>query len=500
MRYIENPNLGLNTVTTYRGETEYRINCRKVKDQYYIKNVDIFFLEKKWYILDNGNIEYDHELKTMVIKKYSKLVNGVIGFEKNGNSIMGYFSKNKYNNITIQEKNSQQQVLCISFELALQNGYVRTNRGYLVYKDHASRKDTEICNSQDYRRGTYNADDDPDNFDFHKHQYEEYPLTPEKNLFKLSKYLGDTTFGTEIESIQGYTLPNILTRHGVIVCRDGSLTAPDGTQGPEYVTVPYSGAKGLQSLKNLFIELSHTNVISYNCALHFHFGNISKDRLFLTSLYKLGNSIQNDLYKMFPKYKEDEVKYAGKQKNYCKKLKNLIPNYEGSTSEDFKKFVDDGYKILFTWLVEGKALPTMNLNRNMRHPQNNKWERNARYHWLNFMNMFFSNRDTIEFRLHTPTLNYQKAIYWLFICRAIILYTETNSKKIIEGEKTSIKDVLFIYKDVYKDSFSETLSNKLLEYYNMRCDYFKTLSNKMEYAPNDELDSDKTFTIKNSLC
>jgi hypothetical protein len=490
--YNENPNLDFPTVTTVSGQTEYRMNCRRVKDTYYIKDVDIFLVDGTWYIKSNGKLEYDHETKKWVVKKYTNLQHGIVGFESNGKHIEGYYTPNNYTNCRIQENGNE--YYCISDELAIKNGFVLTNQSTSVlFKRSEVRPNWLEPKNFNNTRHTYNIEDNADEFAIAKKNFEDFKLPIEKETLKFAKYLGETTFGAELECIRGFVSNNTLRKRGVIICRDGSLVAGDGSQGPEYVTVPLQGAKGVQNLKELATEISATNNISYNCALHFHLGNIRTDRTFIVALYKLGAFIQNDLFKMFPYYKNDEIKFAGKQKNYCKKLKSFIPNYKGEGKEEFTKYIDDYYKAIFSWLVDGRAIPTMNLNRGMRHPQSHKWERQARYHWINFMNLFFDNRNTIEFRLHTPTTNAYKITNWLYMIRAIILYTEHYTEDIIKGVKPTMKKILDIYSEVYKDKGGQELSTILNGYYKSRVDEFAAFTAKQNYVPQEELDGDKTY-------
>jgi hypothetical protein len=493
--YKDNPSLDFPTVETYKGLTEYRMNCRKVKDKYYIKDVDIFFIDKIWYILDNGNIEFDHEKKRYVVKKYTMLSHGVVDITSNRELVFGYFSPNNYNNCRVLTE-SHSEVNCISDNLLTNNGYSLINVGTNLYMETAKcpKKYLDIVNTSNNQRNTYNIEDNQEQFERSKKLYADYKLPIEKSILKFSKYLGDTTFGAELECIKGYASRNTLNKHGVVVCRDGSLQADDGSQGPEYVTVPLQGAKGIQNLKTLSETLTKTNIINYKCALHFHLGNIRTDRTFMVALYKLGCFIQNDLFKMFPYYKNDEIKYAGKQKNYCKKLKSFIPNYSGAGKEDFTKYINNYYGAIFSWLVDGRAIPTINLNRGMRHPQNQKWERQARYHWINFMNLFFDNRNTIEFRLHTPTTNPHKIINWLYIIRAIILYADKHTEEIIKGVKPTMKKVLNVYGEVYNDNASKELSEILFGYYKSRCDEFASHTAKENYVPLEELTGDKNYS------
>jgi hypothetical protein len=130
----------------------------------------------------------------------------------------------------------------------------------------------------------------------------------------------------------------------------------------------------------------------------------------------------------------------------------------------------------------------------MRHPQNQKWERQARYHWINFMNLFFDNRNTIEFRLHTPTTNPHKIINWLYIIRAIILYADKHTEEIIKGVKPTMKKVLNVYGEVYNDNASKELSEILFGYYKSRCDEFASHTAKENYVPLEELTGDKNYS------
>jgi hypothetical protein len=488
--YSENPNLDFKTVQTVDGSTEYRVNCRRIKDEYYIKNKDVFFVDRTWYILSKGNILFDHERNEMVIKKTFNGLRGIVGKNSDGSFIYGYFSRNIYNNVDVLESNPSRISPCINLELVDNTHYFCTKTGAYVL----SKSQPIIKNMVDHRRGTYNIDDNASVFNHTKDLYEKYNHPITADLKKFAKFLGDMTYGIEIECIEG-NLPEVVkTRHGVVVCRDGSLRAPDGSNGPEYVTVPMKGAKGLSSIIGLSKQISKYNRINYNCALHVHVGNLRVDRAYLVAMYKLGVYIQRDLFKMFPFYKTNEVKYAGKEKNYCKMLKNIIPDYTGSGKEDYDKYIDDGYKILFTFLLDGKAVPTINLNRvNRVHPQGNKWERVARYYWLNFMNLFFSNRNTFEFRLHTPTTNSKKIISWLFMIKAITKYAEHHSDKIIKGHKPSIEEILNEFSN--NTQASKVLINHLLSYYKSRCDAFEKLRIAGDYVPESELTQDSSYTF-----
>ena len=114
--------------------------------------------------------------------------------------------------------------------------------------------------------------------------------------------------------------------------------------------------------------------------------------------------------------------------------------------------------------------------------------------------MFFSDRDTMEFRLHTPTLNYQKIINWLFIINAIILFAEQNTEEIIRGKKVSINDVLYSYVRTNEtDSLGAALYEYLLAYYKHRCEVFNTDRVNGVYASPEELSKDSTYVFNHSF-
>ena len=120
---------------------------------------------------------------------------------------------------------------------------------------------------------------------------------------------------------------------------------------------------------------------------------------------------------------------------------------------------------------------------------------------MNLMNMIFSERNTVEFRLHTPTTNSQKMINWLFICNAIVRYAEVNAKDIICGKsRITMEDVLNYYSTTFKgDSKAEFLSEYLYAYFVERQKEFEKDKEKGDYVSNWDMEKDKSykFTYKN---
>lgn len=177
----------------------------------------------------------------------------------------------------------------------------------------------------------------------------------------------------EIETKLGNLPSYYQSQLGIIICKDGSIGYT-----PEFVTVPYSGAKGLNSLHKLFTELNKRCTTDHNCSLHYHIGTIRKDREFLIALWILYSHIQNDLHAMLPYYKTNPS--GVKSKNYCEFLnKNMFDNYLGDSKLTHQEKVNASYHALYNWILEGTN-PSKTFNRKSRkHPNGSqKWNLHSR--------------------------------------------------------------------------------------------------------------------------
>lgn len=468
--YQDNPNLEKKVVETFNKQKEYRCNCWKIKGLYYVINKDAFEVEGVRYRLNSGLITYDHELKKMVVLKGKNLTKGIVDF-KDGFPIYGFFSANPYNNCQVADKLSH---FAINSDILIANKYGENfSTGVWYPLKSVSVKDLQTPhNSNDYTTKGYNIEDNTGEFLTKIELYKNFTPELSKDVRRYGKMLGDTTFGFELECSKGYLPDNLQNQNGVVICRDGSLNDENGKPGPEFVTIPMHGAKGLQTISNIAKELSKRTALDIKCSLHIHLGNIPTTRMYLVSLYKLACKLQNEIFQMFPFYKTNPE--GIKQKNYNKKLPSLdilnIP--KNLNKEQFEEFINSSYKVIFSWLAEG-YVPDININRKRKqHPVNQKWNRKSRYYWLNFMNTIFSERNTIEFRLHTPTTNQQKIVNWLFICNAIIKFVSVHTSKILTNkEPITLNDVL----DYYGESFGQRgkfLSEYLKAYVKERKDMF----------------------------
>jgi hypothetical protein len=213
--------------------------------------------------------------------------------------------------------------------------------------------------------------------------------------------------------------------------------------------------------------------------------------------------IQDEIFQMFPYYKIDERKYAGKEKNYCKKLTRLsiFSLKKKATRENYEYYVNDNYLRIFSFLSNG-FVPCKQWNRKLgKHPKaNEKWAKTSRYFWVNFMNVIFSKRNTVEFRIHHGTRNPQKMVTWLFICNAIVKTAMHKTSDILKGNKLTLSDVLDYYGNIHgKSLYGRTMSDYLKEYVKQRTQYFKNDYENGDYVSEKDLQEDADFNIPYTL-
>lgn len=373
--YSDNPNLRLKTVTTIGKKTEYRRSCKFIHGEYHIINQDCHEIDGVWYRVNSGKIELDHELgKWFVLKRGNLQVKGIVAL--NGDEeVMGYYTPNVYKNIRVNSR-VQGKTYAISAEV-LKGKYIEdVGTGFYHPKGGMTsttvRKMSEIRNELSHQNRGYNIEENPDDFKNKMASYKANPIKPDKDIAAYGKLLGDVTFGCEVEIAAGYLAENLQHQTGVVICRDGSIGG-----GPELVTVPKSGGKGVQSLINLSEFLKTRGTIDINCSMHLHLGTIPTDRDYLASVYVLGHRIQDEIFKMFPYYKTEP---AGiKKKNYNQKLDRLgIFPLVDKTKIAYEDYINDIYHKLFVFLAE-KVTPGAQFNRKMRkHPISQKWNRHSR--------------------------------------------------------------------------------------------------------------------------
>lgn len=92
--------------------------------------------------------------------------------------------------------------------------------------------------------------------------------------------------------------------------------------------------------------------------------------------------------------------------------------------------------------------------------------------WCNFIPYLFGGNNTVEYRIHPPSVNYDKILAWLFICNAILQYSHEVKEELrsFEGSlldylSTADIDLKKIISTVYPRS---TVKDLCMHYINYR--------------------------------
>ena len=516
-------------VTTFDGRLVPRENCKRIDGEYYEVNVDCFLVknekgESKWTRRNTGRIAFNCESQTWELtKKLRELPNYVEGiYSENGDK--GYFVVNPYKNVVLTEKHTDTEnegVICLSKDIAEKLGYMEDfGTGCYINSKNLSTSAKRVIKKKDIRgypgikKLAYNADDNNSFFlkiikEYSKHKSN---IVLGEMTTQAAKLLGNLSYGLEIETCNGYLPPNLLGPLGIVPLKDGSLRDENGREPYEYTTVPLTGEIGLETIKLQFEELNKRCEINQKCSLHIHIGGISKrSPEFVVALYKLAYNIQDEIFQMFPDYKSYPEKY-GLHKNYCNKLpdlglNNIKFNKNNITPSEGKRLIKKGFDLVYWWASD-QTISGTNSEWNLdtrSHPKGNmeKWNYHARYSWLNFHNFIFSKRDTLEFRVHTPTLNFVKASNWLFITSAIIQFTEQFTNEILRDEVScDLKTILscyknYFFKSFYENDYSNRVANYLIDYVEFRKEQMKKcIENGDGWGTLIEFDKDSNFKFQ----
>ena len=303
------------------------------------------------------------------------------------------------------------------------------------------------------------------------------PETQLVNAHRL-KFLSKYKWGIEFETTKGTIPERFLWPNGLIACRDGSIT------GFEYVTIPLSGRTGIESIYNNTALLNKYAEISFNNSLHIHIGNYPINKKSIIALYRLGTKIQNEMFSMFPAYYKDTSIFKGK--SYCAPLKNI-----GSSHSDY----ETTFLRLYSQISGGYDFGGFNkaehpMDRSGRH----KWNVNPRYKYMNIIPLIFGTKETVEFRVHTPTFDPQKVIYWLFILVAILEFAIKYQYELLGKIITVNTSLKKIIADYYESD--PVLVTDLFDYIALRKSWFK---NDRDADGRLEVKDDKAFSLRKIL-
>ncbi len=489
--------MSVTIVTTFAGKTANKTECRKMDGIYYIKgdplienSGECYKIGDTFYKSHTGYIIYDHAVKSYVLKKdFNKSFNttkGLIGFNENNTPLFGAFTiKNKYKSPFILIDGGK--YICINEDIVKNNPKYAEDLASGVYMDRRSVSAYRFalidnCDQRTKNSLPYDSRGIMDNvMAIHNKFYE-----PEycKDIEKLDeKFIKGLTFGLEFETTKGM-IPKIKSDYlGLLPLRDGSIN------GLEYVTIPLKGKEGLQTVLDSLTELNKRTKYDNNCSLHLHIGGVPRTEEFFLAVYKILFLIQDDMFSLFPFHKKEN--YGIKRKHYTKpfplKETMLLFDKDIKTKEDVK----NNFNILYKFLSMNQDYfdAGANLDNIIHHPSDpgghSKWNITSRYHFVNLIPLLFGNKETIEFRLHTPTYNKAKVMNYLLICFAVIKYAMKHQDKILTKFENYVNiSLTSIVYDIY--SSNNQLTEELSMYIERRKGYFYNKTRNGDFVANED--------------
>ena len=437
-----------------------------------------------YYHINNPNV-YFNKITNKYSHKNSKSVRNLIltiDDFKDNKYILVFDEKNKYKHVLFyirrndtnksNENLTNNLIECyIDYKKAIMDENLIFNSEHRCFH-HISLLDLPLFSKSerqqvDVSRG-YNIED-CDDYQECKINYESFKIKFTENILKFKPYLYNKTFGIELETCKGDVIPVTKSRYGFTTCRDGSI------DNLEFVSIPMKGLKGLQSVHEFCKQNKFFVKTDYKCSLHVHVGNVRTDKLFLNAFYNFLLVIQKDYFEYFPYYKKENI--LNKSKHYTKPMYDItIPHKSENllTKQKLNDLVNRNVNEIYRFLTDGH-LPNKFFNRKNRlNPiKGPKWNLKNRYHVVNLMNLLFSERKTIEFRIHENTFNEEKVINQILLSIAMVRYVEQNIKKCL-----TMKCVNSIEK-LINEMFSNNEKEDLIKYYSERKKLFKSDKNEV---------------------
>lgn len=488
-------------VKTISGENHIKNKCRLINGDYYLigdtnieNSGDVFLIDTRYIRLNTNRLIFDNSDNTYKLKNNS-FIKGIIKFNKD-EPVYGYFSKQPYN-VYISLKTGIIHN-CISKKIIPLSYREHRGSGYYFHITVMSVEEfnqLEIVDRVIKEALPYDS----------KGITESYVQNYDKNynplicdsVKKYSNILKNYTFGFEFETTKGILNASKLKELPLIPLRDGSIS------GLEYVTIPLKEAKGLQSLINCVSELKKRTEYDVSCSMHLHIGGIPRTPSFILAFWKFISRYQNEIFEMFPLYKK--YNFDVKRKNYSKPLPvEKLNLYLDSVIDDNN--VNKNFNVLFKYLSEGDDFNNYdndlkNVKFHHRDPNGNqKWNIKNRYYFTNLIPLIFGNKQTIEFRIHTPTYDINKIINFLIMNIAIINVVSRFEKQILQNNFKEIFEKKFAsFLSYYLQNYNTNIRDEISRYVNVRKEqtYFHNSQGKINYNE-DSLKFRKNIIWKSS--
>lgn len=464
------------TVKTHEGETVLIKDTIEIRGRYYLKSSSNIFIDP---------ITKKYEILSASYRYYIEKDNKLVGVPISANTVEEWstvylFPHGEYEPL----------VTIIDYTEGATSGYILPSlaRKYNILEDSNSGqfiygKNKIDKNKKQYYKfnNTFKRDDLAQ-----KHRIF-YGL--ESPTFTITEGL-KKTFGVELETSIGRLFKHDYYDLNTRCVYDGSLKTDDGQDlGGEYVTGVLTGDSGFNQLNKLCQILSKKCEINNKCGVHVHVG-VNPSKQFIVHLYKVLTDIEKEIFDMMPKSRRN-----GSHSRALMKFDSLnAENTNLRTPINYEYFVNKNYFDIYKYLHvehledETGDFDPKKLSKLRVHPYGSKCGYNKdtpRYCWVNLIPTCFIKENmtqyerknykdfTVEFRIHSASLNYTKIKNWIKICMAIVHYTENNYISIFE-KKVTLSDII---KYTYKKT-----NGSLLEYVNQRTELFKEHTEQAEQA------------------
>lgn len=433
-------------IITVSGKPSKKSNCRLIDKEYYLigdnkieNSGDVYLIDGRYIRMSTGRLVFNHSDKKYQLKNDS-LEYGIISMGDLSDFVFGWFNKDFENQILFDK--DKRDYICINENIINKNFREEISSGnfYHISLKKASQFNLIKAVKKDYKESLpYDSKGMMKN---HIDRYESnYNPKINSTIAKYGKIIEDLTFGFEFETIKGILPDSKLKSLPLIPLRDGSIS------GLEYVTIPLSGAKGIKALMDCVKELKKRTEYDNDCSLHLHIGNVPRTPEFILAFYKLISHYQDEIFSLFPLYKK--YNFGVKRKNYSEPFpfNQINSKLEPCINYSDKEKINQNFDVLFSHLSGGKSFYDYkcNLDNVTSHPLdpngNQKWNIKKRYYAHNIIPLIFGNKETIEFRIHTPTYDIDKILNFLFINSYLIKYAMINQNKLLydpyflDGEK-----------------------------------------------------------------
>lgn len=452
-------------VITIKGEEVPISQCRKFNKLYYklgdinIQNSgDCYLINGRCYRIETGLIVYNYSVKQYVVLDNSTMINGIVDIIED-KLIIGYFNNNIKSPSQLIDKNNHSYYI-FNPEIFKNNREYReqlsSGNFYHISRLPSYKFNAIFCPRKEYKYSLPYDSKEIIGYNL-KNYRENYNPEISKNIRNYAPLLENLSFGLEFETTKGYIPDRILNQFGLIPLRDGSIS------GIEYVTVPMQGEKGLQCTSDILkILQQRTEYDDNTCSLHLHLGNVPRTKEFILAFFKIGMKIQDEIFQMFPLYKK--YNYHIKNKNYSAPL----PTFEILSQLDStigSHNIDENFGVLYKYLSMGQDFKTVgnSLEKVVAHPADpqgkQKWNIQPRYLLYNVIPLIFGNKQTIEFRIHTPTYDINKILLFIFMNSLIVNFTIRHQEKILKNKSFINNYNLIGLLNSQIESYSNSVSN-----------------------------------------